>query len=173
MAMPTTASTPMRIELVDLLLRGDAARGDDAAGGRLAYGADRVHRDALHQALGVDVGVEELVAERLERPCGLDRSDLVASCQPRIVTTPWELSTAAITCARPTRVGQSCGELEIELPALEEGRAHDDVRGAQRQHVLRALDGADAATDAARLLGADLPKQWLVRAAAPWRRRDR
>ena len=60
------------IELIDLLPRGDAARGRDAPRGRLPDGHDRLHVSATHEPLGVHMCVEELRAERLERPDGID-----------------------------------------------------------------------------------------------------
>src|SRR4030095_12063302 len=61
-----------RVQLIYLIPRGDATRGGHAARRGMTHGHDGVHVGAAHQALGIDVGVEELRAEWLERPYGSD-----------------------------------------------------------------------------------------------------
>src|SRR5512138_3417006 len=53
------------VEAIDLVPRSDASGRRDAPARRRADGEDRLHVGALHQPLAVDMGVEELAAERL------------------------------------------------------------------------------------------------------------
>ena len=53
------------MELVDFLLRRDAPGGGHAAGCGLSHGQNCFKIGAAHEAFGVDMGVEELTAERL------------------------------------------------------------------------------------------------------------
>ena len=133
--MPTTASMPIASSVVDLLrvvmppaavTRRDVAR---------AHGADRVHVDAPHQALGVDVGVEELAAERLERARRLRPAASGSGVrQPWMTTWPPRLSTAAMTRSAPIASGQRCRERRgPDGPSREERRADDDVRARRRR----------------------------------------
>src|SRR6185436_6450021 len=55
------------VELVDFALGGDAAGSCQAAGRGVPDGHHRLEVRAPHQPFGVHVGIEELVAERLER----------------------------------------------------------------------------------------------------------
>jgi hypothetical protein len=60
-----------RVELVDLLHRGDPAGGDDLARRRAADRRDGVHVGALQHPLAVHVRVQERAEERLELTDGL------------------------------------------------------------------------------------------------------
>ena len=83
-----------------------------------------------------------------------------------MTTWPPRLSTAAITRSAPTRVGQRFREGEIGLSVLEERRPGDDLLRAGGEHVRGALDGADAAADAAGERRRDLPDEREVVAGA-------
>src|SRR5260221_9483004 len=61
-----------RIQVVDFLFRRDSPGGGHPARRRGPDRADRVQVGAAHQPLGIDVGVEELVAIRLERADRVD-----------------------------------------------------------------------------------------------------
>ncbi len=52
------------------------------------------------------------------------------------------------------------------MPALEEGRADDDLPGARAQDVLRAFDGPHASADAAGECAGNLPDERQVLARA-------
>src|SRR5439155_9183546 len=54
-------------------------------------------------------------------------------------------------------VAEPLREREVRLSILEERRAGDDLLRAGGKHVLRAIEGADAASDAARDCAGDLP----------------
>ena len=83
-----------------------------------------------------------------------------------MTTWPPRLSTAAMTRSRPTASASVLRELEVGLAVLEERRAGDDLLRAGGEHLLRALDGADAAADAARERAGDLPDEREVVAGA-------
>ena len=103
----------MRVELVDLLLGGDAAGGRDAPRRGRANGEDRVDVRAAHQPFGVDVGVEELAAVRLERADGLDGGER----QRGLPAVNHDVAAAAVDggddALGADRVGERLGELEI------------------------------------------------------------
>ena len=75
--------------------------------------------------------------------------------QPSITTCPSRASTAAISRSGPRRVVSACRELEVRLSAAKERRADDDLQRAAVEQRGRAVDGANAAADAAGQPAAD------------------
>ena len=148
--MPTTASTPRASSSsISCWVVMPPAAVTRRVGG-VAHGDDRLDVRAAHQPLGVDVGVEELVAERLERADRLDGGQR----QRGLPAVNHDVAAAAVDgrddALAPTASRQRFGEHEIGLAVLEERRAGDDLLRAGREDVARAFDGADAAADAAR-----------------------
>src|ERR1017187_1659671 len=71
-----------RVEGIDFPLLGDAA-GDHQMPLRCAsYGMNRIHRDATHQTLGVDVRIEETLAERFQFANHVEGGDGSLSAPP-------------------------------------------------------------------------------------------
>ena len=83
--MPPAAVTPVRRRVADRL--------------------HRIHVDPAHQALGVDVGVEELAAAGLEAPHGLDGADRQSASPAVDDDLRRRASTAAITRSAPHALG--------------------------------------------------------------------
>ena len=108
------------MELVDFLASSDAAGSGDAPGGRLLDGQNSGHAGPGHESLGVHMGIEKLVAERLEGP-------------NRIGSREWQVGFPAVNhdvaaatihgrdhALAPDRVGECAGELEVRR-AIPEG----------------------------------------------------
>ena len=139
----------MGVERVDFFPGGDAAGGREAPGGGVSDRQDGVEIGAAHQPLGVDVGVEELAAVRLERADGLERGQRQGGL-PAV-----DDDVAALAVDRGDHaldadgVGEPLREVEVGPSVLEQRRAGDDLLGAGGEDILRPLDGADAAADPA------------------------
>ena len=156
MAMPTTESTACasRRSISSCVVMPPAAVTRRVVARRTARMASDV--GAAHQAFGVDVGVEELTAERLQGADGIHGPD----GEDRLPAVNRDVAAPAVHRGNDLlgadRVGQLLRELEVGLAVLEERRPGDDLPGARRQHVARAFDRADAAADAARQGARDL-----------------
>ena len=71
-----------------------------------------------------------------------------------------------MTRSRPTASASACANVEVGPAVLEQRRADDDLLRAGGEDSLRALDGPDAAADAARQRAGDLPDEREVVADA-------
>src|SRR6266496_1159541 len=63
---------PEGVQPIDFLLSRDTAGGGHPSGGRVLHCQDGGQAGAAHQTFGVDVGIQELVAVRLQRTDGFD-----------------------------------------------------------------------------------------------------
>ena len=126
------------MELVDLLLRGDAAGGGDAPVVAFVTARMAAMLGPAHESFGVHVGVEKLVAERLE---GADRVD-GRERQRGFPAVNHDVAAATIhgrnDALASDRLGECAGELEVRRAVLEERRSGDDLLRARFQHQSRA-----------------------------------
>ena len=123
---------------------------------RLPDRQNGVQVGSLHQALGVDMRVEELAAEGLEGPDGIE-------CRQRQRGFPPVDDYLAISTVDGSNdpleaygISQASGKDKIRTATLEEGRPRDDLLGARRQKVFGPRDAPNPAAHAARQPARDL-----------------
>src|SRR5262245_1110042 len=137
------------VEVVDLILCGDPAGGRHAARRGAPDFEDRLHVGAAHQPFRIHMGIEELVAE------GLERSDGVSGSQRKRRFPPMDddLAAAAVDGGNDAlaadRVRERFGERQVRLAVLEQRRAGDDLMRTAVEEVVGARDRPDASADAA------------------------
>src|SRR5713226_1657593 len=108
------------VEVVDLTLRADPPGRRHAARRRVPDRQDRLQVRPAHQPFGVDVGVEKLVAVRLQRADGLRGGQR----QGRLPAVNHDMSVAAVDgsddALATDGVAEPPRECEVGLSTLEE-----------------------------------------------------
>ena len=151
---------------IDLVPGGDAAGGGDAPGGGLLDGQNGGHARPGHKSFGVHVGIEKLVAVRLEDSHRLDGGQW----ERRLPAVDHDSAAAAVDCSDDTlaadRIAQRLGEREIRFTVPEQGRPGDDLARTALEQLLRAFGRPHAAANPAGQRACDLAHERQVVAAA-------
>ena len=150
------------VQLVDFLLGGDSAGGDDPPGGRIPNGLDGPHVGALHQALLVHVRVEELGAIRFQGLHGFDSRKRHGFAPALHGDAPALGVDGGYHPVSAYGVGELGGKVQRRTAVPEQRRPDDHVGGSLGEHVPRALDRPDAPADTAHPLTTDVLHQRVV-----------